>query len=279
MGAAREPVLDENALNIFTDGSSYSSPRRGGCAFRIKSLGTDGYWVDHDEQLYGVAGGTNQEMELLAVIEALNSITGRRSQYDLRDYSKVVVYTDSRYVVDNINSALYTWRTTGWHDRDGNPIVNAVLWKKLVKAIHDVQPKRLYFEWVKGHKASSDNKAVDRMAQASAKGPLRGSLKVERSRRKLTDKKTEPGSIPCLGQRITVRIVGDQWLDEQKVTRYRCEVVSKKSPYFGNMDWLFSQEILRANHTYHVRLSDDPTHRWIVKLLHEVKPKEPESNA
>jgi ribonuclease HI len=277
MAAEREPVLDENALNIFTDGSSYGSPRRGGYAFRIKTLGDNGYWVDRDEQPYGVAGGTNQEMELVAVIEALNFVTGKRSPYDLRDFSKVVVYTDSLYVKNNVDNALYRWPTTDWCDRNDNPIVNAALWKDLVKAIFRTQPKRVYFEWVKGHKASTDNRVVDKLAKASAKGPLHRPLKVERPRRKLTDKKTEAGSIRCEGQRITLRVVTERWLREQKVGRYRCEVVSKASPYLGNVDWLYSHELLKSGHTYYVRLDDELTRPWIVKMFHEVKPKESET--
>ncbi len=124
MAAAREPVLDENALNIFTDGSSYGSPRRGGYAFRIITVGDDGHPVVQDEQPYGYAGATNQEMELMAAIAALNYITGRRSPYDLRDFSKVVVYTDSLYLKNNVDNALYRWPTTDWCDRNGNPVVN-----------------------------------------------------------------------------------------------------------------------------------------------------------
>ena len=199
MAAAREPVLDENALNIFTDGSSYGAPRRGGYAFRIVTVGDDGHPVINDEQPLGHAGGTNQEMELLAAISALHHITGRRSSYDLREFSKVDIYTDSLYVKNNVNSALYTWPTTGWCDRNGNPVVNADLWKDLVKAILRVSPVRVYFEWVKGHKASTHNRAVDKGAKMSAKGPLQGPLKVERVRRKFTDKKTEVGSIRCRG--------------------------------------------------------------------------------
>lgn len=274
MAAAREPVLDENALNIFTDGSSYGAPRRGGYAFRIVTVGDDGHPIVHDEQPYGYAGGTNQEMELMAAIAALNYITGRRSPYDVRHFSKVVVYTDSLYVKNNVESALYRWPTTEWCDRNGNPVVNAALWKDLVKAIFRLSPKRVYFEWVKGHKASADNRAVDKSAKKSATGPLRGPLKIERVRRKLTDNKTEAGSIRCEGQRITLRVVTDRWLREQRIGRYRCEVMSKASPYFGNVDWLYSHELLKAGHTYHVRLNDEPARPRIEKVFREVESKE-----
>ncbi len=270
---ARAPVLDETALNIFTDGSSYGSPRRGGYAFRILTVGADGHPVNDDHQPQGYEGATNQEMELLAPTAALEHIAGRHSQYDVRAFSKVVVYTDSLYLKNNVSTALYTWPTTGWLDRNGNPVVNADLWKALVKAIHRVQPVRVNFEWVKGHKASADNKAVDKLAKKSAKGVLKGPLKVETVRRKLTSKATEVGSIRCEGQRITLRVVSDRWLPTQKIVRYRCEVLSKKSPYFGNIDWLYSSEMLRSGHTYYVRLNDNPKQPRIVKVFHDVAQK------
>ena len=111
-----------------------------------------------------------------------------------------------------MDNAIYRWPTTEWCDRNGNPVVNATLWKDLVKAIFRLAPTRVYFEWVEGHKASADNRAVDKGAKKSATGPLHGALKVERVRRKLTDKKTEAGSIGCEGQRITLRVVTDRWL-------------------------------------------------------------------
>ena len=266
-------MLDENALNVFTDGSSFASPRRGGLAFRVITVGADGHPVVHDEEPPGFEGGTNQEMELMAVISALEFITNRRSPYDVGAFSKVVVYTDSMYVVNNVNNALYSWPTHRWCGRDGNPIVNATLWKELVKLIHRVRPIRVQFEWVKGHKASVNNRAVDKGAKRSAKGPLQRPLKVERVRRKLSDKKTEPGSIRCEGQRITLRIVSERWLPEQKINRYRCEVVSKSSPYFGNVDWLYSTEMMRAGHTYFVRLNGEPLRPRIAKVFREVIPK------
>ena len=48
--------------------------------------------------------------------------------------ASVVIYTDSIYVADNFQQARYTWPTTGWHTRDGNPVVNAKLWRELVGA-------------------------------------------------------------------------------------------------------------------------------------------------
>lgn len=87
---ARPLDLDEKAVNIFTDGSSLAAPRRGGVGIRIVVVDADGYEVVHDEEIPGRAGGTNQEMELLACIEALRLIGGRYSPIDLSCFTKVV---------------------------------------------------------------------------------------------------------------------------------------------------------------------------------------------
>ena len=98
-------------------------------------------------------------------------------------------------------------------------------------------------------------------------------MKVEQVRRKLTDKKTEAGSIRCEGQRITLRVVTERWLREQRISRYRCEVMSKTSPYHGNIDWLYSHELMKAGHTYYVRLNDEPARPRIQKVFREVESK------
>ena len=270
--AAREPDLDDLALNIFTDGSSFGNPRRGGFAYRIITFDEAGQEVCDDTQGVGREGATNQEMELLAVIEALENLTGRHPSYAIGGFSKIVFYTDSRYVQENKNTALNTWQTNGWCDRNGDPVRNADLWKRLVKAILKARPKRVDIEWVKGHKASAHNKAVDKLAKKSANAGLEAPIKVQTSRRKLTSKATEAGSIVCEGQRLMLRIVGEDWLSEHHLTNYRCEVMSSQSPYFQNIDWIASDDpSLRATHVYSVRLSDGHPRR-IAKVFHEIVP-------
>src|ERR671910_296649 len=107
------------------------------------------------------ADGRNQEMELLACVDALRLVDGRHSPVDVTRFSKVVIYTDSMYVADNFQQARYTWPTTRWHTRDGNPVVNAKLWKELVGAAAKVG-RRVEIRWRKGHSATNPhNKAAD----------------------------------------------------------------------------------------------------------------------
>src|SRR5437762_2689212 len=97
--------IDETAINVYTDGSSYSHPRAGGMGIRIVTTDEAGNEVIHDEQPLGHQGATNQQMELKACIEALQLLSGRRSPVDTAQFSKIIINTDSLYVVDNFTAA------------------------------------------------------------------------------------------------------------------------------------------------------------------------------
>jgi ribonuclease HI len=190
-------ILDEQAINVFTDGSSYSGPRRGGIGIRIITVGMDGHEIIHDEQPLGVQNATNRQMELQACVEALRYLSGRTRHVDPADFSKIVIHTDSRYVVEGHLSALYKWPAAKWMTRDGNPVANAQQWKDLVREIFRVG-RRVEFKWVKGHKSSAHNKAVDKVAKNSAKGALRPPLNVSTVRRKTTANSVDPGLFSSL---------------------------------------------------------------------------------
>ncbi len=79
---------------------------------------------------------------------------------------------------------------------------------------------------------------------------------------------------------MTIRVVTDRWLNVQRMYQYRCEVISRRSAYRGNVDTLFSEDVLlKAGHTYQVRLNDDPKRPRIVKCYREVLPKDDGSRA
>jgi len=72
------------------------------------------------------------------------------------------------------------------------------------------------------------------------------------------------------GQRVTLRIISCEYLRVQRCWRYKYEVMSKASSYFGNVDWIFSEISLRDGHTYYVRLNDETPNPRILKLYREV---------
>lgn len=261
--------LDENALTIFTDGSSYSNPRVGGTGFVFVWIKANGDAETYKYQTIGYRNATNQQMELQACIEALNFVNskGSASLLDFTRFSKIIVRTDARYIVDNYVSAHY-WQRQKWFNNEGRPIANAELWKLLLQQTKKA-PKRVYFEWVKGHSKSEYNKQADKLARSSARIASSRQLTRVNVRRKKSPNIVSQGSVQLLGQRITIRIITDEWQKLQKCYRLKYEVMSKTSPYYQKIDWIYSNERLKAGHTYFVRLGSNNKSPWVDKKYHE----------
>lgn len=90
--------IDDEALTIYTDGSSYQGPRRGGVGILFVTVDDDGHERINEYALPGYAGVTNNQMELQACIEALKALITRRVPLEPGDYKRVEVRTDSMYV-------------------------------------------------------------------------------------------------------------------------------------------------------------------------------------
>ena len=91
-------------------------------------------------------------MELTAAIEALNT---------LERPSRVILHTDSRYVMDGINDWLPNWKKRGWKTAARKPVKNQDLWQALDDAVgrHDID-----WRWVKGHTGNAGNEMADELA-------------------------------------------------------------------------------------------------------------------
>ena len=261
-------LLTENALNIFTDGSSLRSPRQGGIGIRfirVDSLGTE---EQQDAQSPGYPGATNNQMELKACIVALQE--GMRLHLT-DDLAKVVIHTDSLYVTENIGKAMFEWPKTRWHLASGRPVLNAELWKELTSLMKKVG-RRVEFRWVKGHAKSVHNKAADRMARQSARLPTNKPLSLVHVRKKITQDSVDPGSVAMKGQRLTIHIITTEHLPIQKTWKCKYEVVSASSQFKGLVDIIFSKELLKAGHTYYVQVNREPANPRIVKVFREIGP-------
>jgi len=95
---------------------------------------------------------TNNRMELTAAIEALNALKGGR---------KVVLHTDSKYVMHGITEWMANWKKRGWKTANKKPVKNQDLWVALDEAIqrHDIK-----WVWVKGHSGHDGNEEADALA-------------------------------------------------------------------------------------------------------------------
>jgi ribonuclease HI len=264
--------LDERDLNVYIDGSSLPSPRRGGVGIVFIREGPDGHWLETPYEVAGVAGATNNQMELHACIDALHAIARGRAPVGLAGHRRVAFWTDSSYLVNGYDSARFDWPRSRWLTRDGNPVANTALWKQLVRLAGRLE-RPVEFHWVKGHKDSFFNKQADKLAKASAKSLLmRAPLDARKVRRKTTSEKVQRGSVEMLGQQITIRLVEELAQSAQGLVRFKYEVMTKRSPYFGKVDyvWAERESPLRAGHTYRVRVNHDTRTPRIVKVVAEV---------
>ncbi len=134
-------------VHAFTDGACSGNPGPGGWGVVMR-------WGDHERELFGgEAQTTNNRMELMAAITALESLTRR---------SEVVLTTDSTYVKNGITTWVKNWKRRGWTTSSRQPVKNVDLWKRLdaAAAQHDVT-----WEWVKGHSGHPENDRADELAR------------------------------------------------------------------------------------------------------------------
>lgn len=272
---SEQVVLAESALSVFTDGSAQARPRRGGIGIRFVHTDDVGNETPYDLPLPGYVAETVNRMELTAIIVALKTIErGRLPENLLEGIRRIDVYTDSMYVAENLDHAIYTWPRQSWMTRDGAPVLNVDLWKDLVRAYRRLQDQpglRVEIKWRKGHSSSNPhNKAADKLAKQSAGAPLGATRVPPVVRRKKSARMTERGSVVLLGQKLTIRIIEADYLSEQRLSRYRYEVMSRRSEFRGRVDIAFSDDhLLRPGHTYFVTMGAEQGNPRIIKRHHE----------
>lgn len=259
----------ENTLNIFADGSSLRSPRRGGIGVIFVVIGSSGEEQVQKFDFPGYKNATSNEMELQACILGLREAIKLELPTNI---TRVVIQTDSFYVVDNYKKAMFQWPNTRWLTHTGRPVLNANLWKDLGRCIQKFRMP-VEIKWVKGHSKSKYNKLADKLARQSARRAFKCPLTPVSVRRKISDKSVEIGSVEMTGQRITIRIITSKPLKVQKLWYYMYEVISKHSPYRGNVDNIFSEHFLSSGHTYYVIVNSDTSNPRIEKVFREIKPK------
>lgn len=261
-------MFAEDALIIYTDGSSYGSPRVGGVGIVFVLTDDKGNERVEESPFPGYRGATNNQMELEAPILALREAKRLGLTRNVR---KIVINTDSMYVYENYRRAMFEWPKTHWAKRGGAPVLNAELWKELIKAIRSTGCI-VEFQWVKGHSKNPHNKMVDKLAKQSAKRATQPPLTNVSVRRKRTTETVQSGSVSMLGQRLSIRVVTCEHLRVQHVWKYKYEVLSKRSPFLGKVDWIYSAKdlLVRDGHSYHVKLNDDQSYPQIVRVYREL---------
>ena len=136
----------------YTDGACSGNPGPGGWGVLLQAL-QDGRVVKERELKGGAAETTNNRMELLAAITALETL-GRPAA--------VTVETDRAYVRSGVTEWIHGWKRNGWKSSTRKPVKNEDLWRRLdaAQARHDVT-----WEWVKGHAGHPENERADALAR------------------------------------------------------------------------------------------------------------------
>jgi len=137
-------------VNVYTDGACSGNPGKGGYGIVMEWVGKP-YKKEFSE---GYRLTTNNRMELLAVIVALEQLK--------REGMQVIVFSDSKYVVDAVEKGwVFGWVKKGFKDKK-----NPDLWRRFLKVYKKHQVK---FKWIKGHNDHPQNERCDQLAVAAAK--------------------------------------------------------------------------------------------------------------
>ena len=136
---------------IFSDGACKGNPGPGGWG-AILRFETAAGGVHEKELFGGETLTTNNRMELTAAVRALEA---------LKRPCRVVLNTDSRYVMDGITKWIHGWKQRGWRTSSKEPVKNVDLWQALdaAAARHSIE-----WRWVKGHSGDVDNERADALA-------------------------------------------------------------------------------------------------------------------
>ena len=138
----------------YTDGACSGNPGPGGWGALL--IAREGATVLKERELQGgEADTTNNRMELLAAISALEALAKE---------TELTIVTDSAYVKNGVSQWIYGWKRNGWKTSDGKPVKNVDLWQRLDAAL---APHQVEWQWVRGHSGHAENERVDALARSA----------------------------------------------------------------------------------------------------------------
>lgn len=133
-------------VTVYADGACSGNPGPGGWGAILR-------WGDTTKEIFGYEFlTTNNQMELMAVIEALKT---------LKTKCKVEIFTDSQYVKNGITEWIHNWVRKSWRKNNNEPVKNVDLWQKLYK---EAQKHDIIWHWVRGHSGNKGNEIADALA-------------------------------------------------------------------------------------------------------------------
>lgn len=138
---------DDLTVEIFCDGACSGNPGPGGYGAILR------YGGRVKELSGGARDTTNNRMEMTAAIEALRQ---------LKRPCRVVITTDSQYLVKGMTEWIEGWQRKGWRNSKREPVVNKDLWELLLAL---TKPHTVQWNWVRGHDGHVENERCDQLAR------------------------------------------------------------------------------------------------------------------
>jgi ribonuclease HI len=147
-----------SSILIFTDGACTGNPGPGGWGSivalpdgTVRELGG------------GVPQTTNNRMEMAAAIRALGAL-------EPAEPCRIIVYTDSTYLIRGITQWIFGWRSRGWKNAEGKDVANKELWEELSRQVARLKPSTIDWKYVRGHAGNPGNERCDQIAVSFATG-------------------------------------------------------------------------------------------------------------
>ena len=145
-------MKNKEIIQMWTDGACSGNPGNGGWGVLIKLVDGNQIKLSGHEQYT-----TNNRMEMLAVIEGLKY---------LKNYSSIIIHTDSKYVLEGITNWITNWKQNNWKSSNKKDVKNKDLWIELDTLVNKF---KIEWKWVKGHSGNVENDIADLLATTAIK--------------------------------------------------------------------------------------------------------------
>jgi len=145
-------MKNKEIIQMWTDGACSGNPGNGGWGVLIKLVDGNQIKLSGHEQYT-----TNNRMEMFAVIEGLKY---------LKNYSSVIIHTDSKYVLEGITNWITNWKQNNWKSSNKKDVKNKDLWIELDALVNKF---KIEWKWVKGHSGNVENDIADLLATTAIK--------------------------------------------------------------------------------------------------------------
>jgi ribonuclease HI len=259
---------DPYALKLYIDGNAYNNP--GGSGGFACFVDYPEAWGKLSVELFseGFHETTNNRMELLACIRALEYVRDKAASIGVE---RVQVFTDSKYVSDNQNMPAI-WRRLGWKTRFGKPVENSDLWRRFLTV--RLQGKvRVDIGWCKGKK-SPILKSVDKSAKAVGKLPSKPDRGFRSGK---VGKSQKPGMasspFPAKGQAQVIRIYKSSLIGKSGHKIY-FDVFDEQSGEYHEKCTCYVPDSfineLHRGHVYRVKFNADDKCPMVLAIVEEL---------